>query len=271
MTHAPTQTRRLALITGAGSGIGRALAVQAAKEGYDTLLVGRRIAPLQETAALIDGPSARVLAADITTAEGRAAIVDAVGTRLDVLVNNAGTLAVGRFTDLTDAELSGMLATNLAAPILISRDLVPALAEAQGRIVIIGSMFGHVGFPYFSAYSATKFGLRGLADALGRELAEFGISLTYAAPRATRTAAQGTFGHLVDPMGMVLDDPDAVAARVWAGIAAGRARIYPGLAERIFAVLAVAAPALIDKALVKKAGSLATQAALRPNLQTQKA
>jgi short-subunit dehydrogenase len=257
-----TSKTPVALITGAGSGIGRALAIEAARAGYDLVLVGRRQAQLEETAALLIAGKVRLVKADITTPDGRAAIVAAAGERLDILVNNAGRLAVGRLTDLGDEEIAQTVGTNLTAPVQLTRDLVPALSVAQGRIVNIGSMFGMIAFPYFSAYSATKFALRGLSDALRRELSEFGIAVTYVAPRATRTPAQGAFAHLVEPFGMVLDDPERVAKRAWEGIMAGRKTIYPGVGERVFALLQALAPSLIDFALTHKAGTARAQAAL---------
>lgn len=257
-----TPKTAVALITGAGSGIGRALAVEAARSGYDLVLVGRRQAQLEKTAALLVPGRVRLVLADITTPEGRAAIVAAVGERLDMLVNNAGLLSVGRLTEFTDEEIAETVATNLTAAVQLTRDLVPALSAAQGRIVNIGSMFGMIAFPYFSVYSATKFAMRGLSDALRRELTEYGITVTYVAPRATRTPAQGAFAHLVEPFGMVLDPPERVAKRAWAGIMKGRKTIYPGLGERIFAFLQSVAPSLIDNALAGKAGTAGAQAAL---------
>lgn len=258
----------VALITGAGSGIGRALALEAARSGIDLILVGRRLEPLEDTAAQL-GANVRLVPADITTSEGRSAVVEAAGDRLDFLVNNAGRLAVGRLTDLGDEEIAQTVGTNLTAAVQLTRDLVPALSVAQGRIVNIGSMFGMIAFPYFSAYSATKFAMRGLSDALRRELSEFGITVTYVAPRATRTPAQGAFAHLVEPFGMVLDYPERVASRTWSGIKAGRKTIYPGFGERVFALLQALAPSLIDTALTHKAGSARAQAALN-SYTTQK-
>lgn len=252
----------VALITGAGSGIGRALAIEAAKSGFDLVLAGRTQSKLEETAALLGAGKPRLVTADITTPDGRAAIVEAAGERLDILVNNAGQLAVGRLTDLSDEEIEQTVGTNLTAAVQLTRDLVPALSAAQGRIVNIGSMFGMIAFPYFSAYSATKFAMRGLSDALRRELSEFGIAVTYVAPRATRTPAQVEFAHLVEPLGMVLDDPERIAKHAWLGIMAGRKTIYPGFSEKVFAHVQALLPSVIDKALSDKTGTARAQAAL---------
>lgn len=257
-----TKTNKLALITGAGSGIGRALAVEAEASGYSLVLAGRRRDALEQTAQSLGHANIRIVSADITTAVGRHRIVDAVGDRLDILVNNAGSVCVGRLTDLDDDEVADMIGTNLTAPTLLTRDLIPAIAATQGRIVNVGSMFGMIAFPYFSTYSATKFAMRGLSDALRRELAEYGISVTFVAPRATRTPAQSQFAHLVEPFEMVLDDPATVARKTWAGVMAGRSTIYPGMAERGFTLVQALFPSLIDGALTRKALAPRAQAAL---------
>lgn len=138
-----------------------------------------------------------------------------------MLINNAGTMTVGHMADRRDADVERMITTNLAAPILLTRDLLPALRLARGRVVNIGLVFGDIAYPFFAAYSATKFGLRGFSDALRRELAGQGVGVTYIAPRATRTPAEGAFAALVRPMQMALDAPDVVARQAWNAIDRG--------------------------------------------------
>lgn len=82
------------------------------------------------------------------------------------------------------------------------------MARRKGHIANIGSMFGMIAFPYFTSYSASKFALRGLSDALRRELEEYSITVSYIAPRATRTPAQSQFDHLIVPFNMKLDVPN---------------------------------------------------------------
>ncbi len=248
-----TDTGKIALITGAGSGIGRALALRAGADGYHLVLVGRTEAPLRETAAMAKAPSTQIVIADITDAQGRRKIAQAAGEGLDLLINNAGALKVGPITGLTEAQAATMLNTNILGPVLLCRDLTPALARRRGRIVNIGSMFGTIAFPYFAVYSATKFALRGLSDGLRREMAGKGISVTYVAPRATRTAALAEFDAFVEPFAMKLDPPEKVADTAWRGIIKGRRTVYPGLAERVFVALQHLVPGLIDRALIKQA------------------
>lgn len=247
--------KRSLVITGAGSGIGRAMAQVAAERGAQIVLVGRRPAALQETAALLPaGTRWHLVAADVTTAAGRAEIVGACRRQgVDVLINNAGVVASGLLAGLKDEELIRLVMTNIAAPIALTRDLLPLLKLSdRPRIVNIGSVFGDIGHPYFSAYCASKFALRGLSDALRRELAADGIGVTYAAPRATRTAAADGFHDLIAPFAMALDEPAAVAARIIDGIAAEADTIYPRGAERLFVWVQRLLPGLIDRALAEK-------------------
>ncbi len=250
------------LITGAGSGIGRALAIEAVRLGHAPILAGRQRAPLEETATLAGAQACTIAVADVTQPEGRQALVRAAGGRLDVLINNAGCLSVGPLERLDDEALRRMVETNLMAPIALARDLLPALHAARGRLVNIGSVFGDIAYPYFAAYSATKFGLRGFSDALRRELAGSGVGVTYIAPRATRTRAEDAFGALVEPMQMTLDSPERVAAQAWAAIRAGKREAFPRGKERFFVALQRLFPKLIDRSVGAQARAPETRAAL---------
>ena len=109
---------------------------------------------------------------------------------LDVLVNNAGVIAIGPLAYATDEEFELVMATNVVAPLALTREMLPLLRRATpSRVVNVGSMFGDIAYPLFAAYSASKFALRGLSIALRRELRSYGIGVTYAAPRATKTDA----------------------------------------------------------------------------------
>ncbi|WP_420559700.1 SDR family NAD(P)-dependent oxidoreductase [Tepidicaulis sp.] len=248
---------RLVVITGAGSGIGAALAGEAARAGARLILAGRRKEALEETAAHLPASSEPILVqADITRAEGRTAIAEAVagaGGKLDILINNAGAVRTGSIAGMTEAAVMEMLQTNLAAPLLLSRDLLPFLKRAAApRIVNVGSMFGDIAFPLFAAYSATKFGLRGLSDALRRELAPDGVGVTYAAPRAVRTPAAQSFEELVEPFGMKLDDPAKVARRIWRAAEKQKRSVYPAGPERFFVLLQRLLPGAVDGGLIKQ-------------------
>lgn len=251
---------RSVAITGAGSGIGRALAIAFAGQGASPVLIGRDPAKLADTAAMLPPAAAtRSCTADITTAEGRRMIVRtcAISGQLDILVNNAGLVPSGLLSDLDDRELERAFATNVIAPMALTRDLLPLLrCSDRPRIVNIGSVFGDIGHPHFAAYCATKFALRGFSDAVRRELAADRIGVTYAAPRATRTAAAAGFAALVAPYGMALDDPQAVAARIVAAVQREAASVYPAGPERLFVAVQRLLPRLVDVALGAKAKNL---------------
>lgn len=247
---------KVVVITGAGSGIGAALAAEAVKSGWRPVLVGRREEALAAVAsALPEGSGAVCVSADITSPEGRQAIraaVEDLGGRLDMLVNNAGVVSTGEFEHMGDDAVSAMIKTNLAAPVALTATLIDCLGKSQnGRIVNVGSMFGDIAFPLFAVYSATKFGMRGLSDALRRELAPE-IGVTYAAPRAVRTPAADAFNDLVEPFNMKLDRADKVARRIWKGALKGRRTVYPRGPERLFLLVQKLAPGLVDGGLVKQ-------------------
>lgn len=250
------------LITGAGSGIGRALALEADRHGHRVILVGRRAGPLAETAALLSHPS-RVIAADITTPDGRARIAERLEGNLDILINNAGMVPAGELGATGDDDIAAALALNVAAPMALTRALLPRLAASRGQVVNMGSVFGDIGFPYFTLYSATKFALRGFSEALRREVAPLGIAVTYIAPRATKTGAADGFRALVGPMAMTLDPPEAVARCAWRAISARRREQFPPSRERLFVALQRLQPRLIDRALSKLARDPAVIAAAR--------
>ncbi|AUH62868.1 SDR family NAD(P)-dependent oxidoreductase [Paracoccus zhejiangensis] len=251
------------LITGAGSGIGAALAIEADHLGHSTILVGRRFEALQATATRLRQPH-RIIAADLTTPEGRARITDTVtGTGLDILVNNAGMVVAGPAGEITDDQIAAALALNVAAPLALTRALLPALIRRKGQVVNMGSVFGDIGFPFFTLYSTTKFALRGFSEALRRELAPQSVAVTYIAPRAARTEAAQNFHKLIGPMAMALDTPEAVARHAWRAITDRKREQFPPTRERLFVAVQRRWPGLIDKSLIRLARDPAVIAAAK--------
>jgi short-subunit dehydrogenase len=245
---------KIALITGAGSGIGRQLAVEAARRGVTVALMGRRADALQETLSMMGpGRSHVALPGDITHPQTRVALRHYIGRwwgRLDMLVNNAGVVSVGPLARTSDAELERLMATNVIAPAALIRELLPLLhSAAPSRVVNVGSMFGDIAYPLFSAYSASKFGLRGLSMALRRELKEFGVGITYAAPRATNTEAAGAFARLIGPLQMRIDDPAKVARDIWTAVARDADSVYAKGPERLFVLVQRLFPQLVDRSV----------------------
>jgi short-subunit dehydrogenase len=249
-----------ALITGASGGIGRALARELHGRGASVLLVGRNAQALEGAAQEFGGRSARVdwCAADLATAEGRARVVEAAsrwgGSGINVLVNNAGRGDFGMLDELDDAAIERLFAINAIAPMQLTRALLPKLrAQPAGAILNIGSVFGSLGYPGFTAYSATKFALRGFTEALRRELADSKVGVHYFAPRATRT---GMNASAVDRMNaelkVAMDPPAAVAAAACAMLEAGKTSTVFGWPEKLFVRINALLPGVVDGSLRKQ-------------------
>lgn len=246
--------RKTVLITGAGSGIGRALTIAAGERGMDVILFGRNADSLKAVAEAVS-PSVEttLVVGDLTQTDDRQRLIDTIETRcghLDFLINNAGQVFTGSIEDASDAELERLAAINIVAPAALIRDALPLLRRAPDpRVINIGSMFGDIAFPRFVFYSATKHALRGMSDGLRRELGPDGIAVTYAAPRATRTPAATAFDHLAEPMGMSFDTPERVADWIWRGALAGRDNLYPGMTERLGILVQRLLPSLLNRHL----------------------
>ena len=179
---------RTVLVTGAGTGIGRATARAFAAEGATVVVVGRRAEPLTETAT--GHPGITPLTGDITGAGEPARIVSAVLAahgRLDVLVNNAGVAGATPLAEVSEETIHTQLATNVVAPTLLAKAALPALAEARGVIVNVSTPIGVRGWPENSVYGATKAALDSLTRSWAVELAPRGIRVVAVAPGAIET------------------------------------------------------------------------------------
>lgn len=249
----------LVLITGGGSGIGRALAQVAACNGATVALCGRRADALAETASLLDTVNeALIIPADLATSAGRVRVIETIGNRwgrLDILVNNAGIVEGGPHDALDDETVARLFDTNVLAPMALTRAAFPLLRASRSRsprVVNVGSVFGEIAYPEFAAYSASKFALRGFSSALRREWKRHGIEVTYASPRATHTDAAAAFDDLIESQGMSLDTPEAVARRIWKGVRQGRRAVYPAGPERLFILVQSMFPSLVDRVLTAK-------------------
>ncbi|MBL1091014.1 MULTISPECIES: SDR family NAD(P)-dependent oxidoreductase [Streptomyces] len=191
-THTPeTPPGRVVIITGAGTGIGRAAARAFAAEGARVLAVGRRAEPLAETAADVQGDGEIVpYLADITADDAPARLVrHAIETygRLDVLVNNAAIVGTGALGSFTKEGMGAQLATNLVAPVLLTQEAVPHLERTGGVVVNISTSVGQRGWPGNAVYAATKTGLELLTRSWAVELAPRGVRVVAVAPGAIET------------------------------------------------------------------------------------
>ena len=209
---------QIAVVTGAGRGIGRAIAVRLAHMGATVVLVGRDARLLEALRAEIaaGGGAAQAMPCDLRSAEAVAALGERVKGefgRCDILVNNAGIGNQGRpLHEMSVGDWDALMETNLRAPFLMIRSLAPLMIEAGGgHIVNISSLAGKNPLPGGAAYSASKWGLNGLTYSVAEELRPYGIRVSVVAPGSTNTGfGRGDGGK--DPATKI--QPEDVAAIV---------------------------------------------------------
>lgn len=245
------------LVTGATGGIGGAIASALESRGETVVIHGRSPEKLQhwhQRNGIIP------VSADITTVGGRETLIDACERAgVDTVIHSAGTLDFSMIDNQSEQAISAMVDLNLTAPILLTRRLLPLLTRGPGpTILFIGSTFSAIGHPGFAAYCATKFGLRGFAESLRRELADKNIAVHFIAPRATRTDLNGaTVEKLNAELGNSSDDPAVVADMVMEllGQSRGQSR-YIGWPEKLFVKINALLPRIVDGALAGKIGTI---------------
>jgi NAD(P)-dependent dehydrogenase (short-subunit alcohol dehydrogenase family) len=197
----PRFVGRTAVVTGAGSGIGRATAIGLAREGARVVGVGRNEPRLQSAAAEADGAAGRIEAfeADLMTDEGIQDVASRLAEEcavLDILVHSAGVHAIGSVASTPIEELDRQYRTNLRAPYLLTQALIPMLKAADGQIVFLNSSTVRRAVAGLGAYAASKHALRGLADALRQELNPLGIRVLSVYPGRTAGPMQEALHRL---------------------------------------------------------------------------
>jgi 3-oxoacyl-[acyl-carrier protein] reductase len=217
---------RIALITGASQGIGRACALALAKAGATVALAARNEAKLAEVAAEIEaaGGKAAAFALDVASDEsikiGAKAILERFG-KVEVLVNNAGITRDGLVLRMKRADWDDVVATNLTGAFLLTQALLGAMLRNRwGRIINISSVVGRTGQAGQVNYAATKAGLIGMTRSLAREVASRGVTVNAVAP-----------GYIETPMTAVLDEKQTAA--MMSQIPLGRAGTDADVAQAV--------------------------------------
>lgn len=191
----PDFSGRVAIVTGAGSGIGRATARAFARAGGQVLAVGRREQALADTA---DGCAAiESFAADLRTpgvAERVAAAASDRFGRIDILINNAGATRMMPITEVTHEAVTDLMALNVLAPSLLARATFPALRATGGSIINVSSTYGHRPLPGAAHYAASKAALEQLTRSWAVELAADGVRVNAVAPGPTESEALSAAG-----------------------------------------------------------------------------
>lgn len=257
------------LLTGATGGIGKHIALMLARKGANLALVGRHAGKLEELANEIinKGGNAKTIVADFElagTAEKVAAEAQHKLGGIDVLINNAAILDFIQFEDQSPERIAQMIQTNVTAPIQLTHAVLPKFkATGQGHFVIVGSILGSLGFPYYASYCASKFAVHGFSQALRRELIDSNIGVTYIAPRGVNTSMNdATTLAMLAKTGGNLDEPEKVAAIVVRALEQEKQEVFIGQPESFFAWLNAVAPKVVNMGL-KKQARLAKEFAIR--------
>ena len=213
---------RAMIVTGASSGIGRALALQAAQDGFAVVAVARRTELLAEIALHIraSGGACVVVPTDVRASDAPGRIVDtavhAFGG-IDVVVNNAGGGAFGALLEQSDAALEAQWQLHVAAPLRIARAALPYLEKRRGQLLFVGSGIARVPVPQYGGYALAKAAIRTAAIQLRRELRDRGVSVTYVDPGLVATEFHDAAGVERDPR-VKATSPEHVARAILRGI-----------------------------------------------------
>ena len=244
-----SSNRPVALVTGASSGIGAALARELARRGHDLVLSARNLAPME---ALVEelrglGAAATVIAADLAQPDAAAALaaqLDRRGIEVELLVNNAGLGSVGPFDRVDAARTAEMLQVNIVALTELTHALLPAmLARRRGKIVLVASTASFLPCPNFAVYAATKAYVRSFGEALAQELHGSGVTVNVLCPGATATNFFDVAGNPPNTLQMRrMMSADAVARIGYAGLMRGERVTIAGMMNRILAFAATHMP-----------------------------
>ncbi len=241
--------RPCALVTGASSGIGAELARELARRGHDLVLSARSLAPMEKLAAELHdfGAAATVIAADLGepgAAAALAADLDSRGLEIDVLVNNAGLGAFGRFEAISAERDTAMMQVNIVALTELTRALLPAMrARRRGKIMLVASTASFTPCPNMAVYAATKAYVRSFGEALAQELRGSGVTVSVLCPGTTATNFFDVAGGALSAVQMRRMMTAKDVARIGcAALMRGRRVAVAGLMNRILTLAATHIP-----------------------------
>jgi hypothetical protein len=242
----------VALVTGASSGIGAALARRLCERGHDAVLVARRRDRLEDLAGELrerHGRRVEIISCDLSDAEARATLpeqIEHLGVEVDVLILAAGFGIVGPFVSQSRERITEMVRTNVEAVMALSHDLIPPMAaRGSGAVLIVSSLAGNQPMPNLGAYGATKAAMTSFAQALHCELAASGVTVTALCPGAVRTEFAHVAGGLAAERrtpNMLIIDADECARAGLAGLHRGKRQVIPRRAVQLFTWLGGHAP-----------------------------
>jgi uncharacterized protein len=235
--------RRTALITGASSGIGKALAENFAKNGYDVILAARSVGKMEAQAAELEkryGIAAIVIAADLESDGGAAKLyadTKSRGLTISALANNAGYGAFGEFKDSALEPELAMMQINMSAVVVLTKLFMPDLISTKGKILNTASTAAFQPGPYMAVYYATKAFVLSFSEAIGAELTDTGVTVTALCPGPTASGFQDKADMHSSTLvrGKKLPTSDEVAALGYRAMQRGQSVYIPGIMNWIMA------------------------------------
>lgn len=251
------------LLTGATGGIGEAAALKLYAMGANLVLIGRNRQKLKALVDKLDNTGNKQASfvfgfeCDINSGESRQQLLgylQELPFNINTLINNAGVNQFKWFEHTSTEAMNHMLQTNVLAPMELIQLMLPMLKrQSSSQIINVGSTFGSIGYPGYSAYCASKFALRGFSQSLSRELADTGVRVKYLSPRATNTKLNSP---AVQAMNKALntrtDNPDVVAMELVKLLKANACEHYIGWPEKFFVKLNQLLPSVVAKSIVKQ-------------------
>ena len=275
MSHVKTLDNKVVVITGAGSGIGRALAVNAAGKGALLALSDIDETGLAETVDLVKNAGAREVRSDRLDVADRAAMAAYATSvaehfgRVNVVVNNAGVALAGHFEEIEYPDFDWIVGINFWGVVQGTKEFLPHLiASGDGHVVNLSSLFGLVSVPGQSAYNATKYAVRGFSEALREEMLISGhpVGVTVVHPggiktaiarnaRVTRSEDKAATASLFDKK-LATMSPDRAAEIIVDGMLSGKARVLVGLDAHVLHHLAKLLGARYQDLFAKVSGRL---------------
>lgn len=241
---------RVFLLLGGSGGIGKALIAPLVGAGARVIVASRHPERLEHQ----EGVSPVYLDLAAADLDQQLARLNEAYPDIDGVIHCAGQNRFASLGKMPVAELDAQLMVNLRSALLVARHFAPRFEKAgQGALVFVGSTFGSIGFPGYTAYCASKFGLRGFTESLRRELADTPVQVVYVAPRATATAMNPeAVNQLNQALGNTMDPPEKVASEILRAMENDQRRRFLGWPERLFVVINGILPRLVDKAMLKQ-------------------
>jgi NAD(P)-dependent dehydrogenase (short-subunit alcohol dehydrogenase family) len=258
------------LITGAARGIGKSIAMQMAALGWD-VIAGVRTE--QDGKAITATNPRRItpILLDVTNAEHISALANSLPAKLNAIVNNAGIVVNGPVEAVPPTEVRRQFEVNVIGQLAVTQAVLPRLRRSRGRIVFLSSIAGKVSYPLHGVYSASKFAIEALADALRIELRPWKIAVSVVQPAQVDTEMSSAAGGLVDEMTAVISPEHR---SLYARHLEGLAQSIPGAerlvlpADRVAEVVAQALTTRRPRARYVVGLNARMQLAVLPNLPT---